>query len=83
MAETLKMAIEGIPEASWTSSDGTQLTSQEVLSQWPAEKLQQPVLFGEDQMGMTTIRSTDNGETLLTMLGSSGPDILPSPVPFA
>lgn len=82
MAETLKTAVEGIPEASWTSSDGTQLTSQEVLTQWRPEKLQQPVQFGEDQMGMTTIRSTDNGETLLTMLGPSGPDVLPSPVPF-
>lgn len=81
VAETLKTAVEGIPEASWTTSDGTQVTSQEIVSQWPAERLQQPVEFGEDQLGMTTIRALSSGEPLLTMLGPSGPDILPSPVP--
>jgi hypothetical protein len=83
MAQTLQSAVEGIPEAAWTSSDGTELTSQQVLSQWPAERLQQPVEFGEDQMGMTTIRAQANGETILTMLGPSGPDVLPPPVPRA
>jgi hypothetical protein len=83
MAQTLKSAVEGVPEAAWTSSDGTELTSQQVLSQWPAERLQQPVEFGEDQTGMTTIRAQGNGETILTMLGPSGPDVLPPPVPRA
>lgn len=82
MAQTLKSAVEAIPEASWTSDDGTQLTSQQILDQWPAERLQQPVEYGEDQMGMTTIRA-QGGETLLTMLGPSGPDVLPPPVPRA
>lgn len=81
MAETLQEAVAGIPEASWTSSDGTQLSSREILSQWPQDKLQEPVDFGEDRFGMTTIRSRA-GETILTMLGPTGPDI-PSEPPVA
>lgn len=80
MAETLKTAVEGIPEASWTSNDGTELTSQQVVANWPADKLAQPVEFGEDQMGMTTIRAA-GGETLLTMSQPSGPDIPAPPLP--
>ncbi len=82
MAESLKSAVEGIPEASWSSSDGTAWNSQEILSQWPEEKLQQSVEMGEDQMGMTTIRTKNGGETLLTMQQPSGPDVPTPPLPF-
>lgn len=82
MAETLKSAVEGIPEASWTGSDGTAWSSKEILSQWSQEQLQQPVEMGEDQRGMTTVRAAGSGETLLTMEEPSGPDIPAPPLPF-
>lgn len=80
VAESLRQAVEAVPEASWTTSNGEQLTSREIINQWPAERLQQSVEYGEDEMGMTTIRAQGGGQILLTMLGPSGPDILPPPV---
>ncbi len=80
MAETLRDAVGGIPEASWTDSDGRQWSSNEILTTWSQDGLRQPVDFGENQFGMTTIRSAESGgKTILTMLGPSGPDIAPEP----
>lgn len=79
---TLKQAVEGVPNASWTDSSGELWSSQEVASQWSKDTLQQPVVWGETEFGRPTIREAGNdgqpGKTLLTMEPPSGAD-LPSP----
>lgn len=80
---TLRQAVAEIPQAQWTDSSGEAWTAQEILSQWPAEKLDQPVVFGEGRMGRTDIRAADGGsgpgDVLLSFLPQAGFDIPSEP----
>ena len=71
--ETLKEAVEGVPEASWTDDQGQIWTAHDILSQWPAEKLNQPVDWGEDEEGNPEIRTQGkDGTPVLTMTPQAG-----------
>lgn len=78
---TLARAVSGEPTASWTDDSGTLWTREQILTQWPKDRLDQNVEFGEGQMGMPTIRSVD-GKVLLTMEPPTGLGI-PSEPPVA
>ncbi|HZU11586.1 MAG TPA: hypothetical protein VFB58_02005 [Chloroflexota bacterium] len=68
---TLAEAVAGEPAASWTDDAGTLWTSDQILKQWPQDKLDATVVWGEGQMSMPTIRSAD-GRVLLTMEPPTG-----------
>jgi hypothetical protein len=78
---TLRQAVEGVPNASWSDSDGGLWTTEEIVSQWDSGELNQPVTWGEDETGTNVIRvATEggSGKILLTMEPATGWDI-PSP----
>lgn len=77
---TLRQAVGGEPTASWTDGQGTLWTSGQILDQWSEEQLNQPVAWGEGQMGMPTIRH--GSDVLLTMEPPTGLGI-PSEPPVA
>lgn len=82
--ETLKEAVEGVPEASWTDSQGQLWTTQDILNQWPADRLSQPVDWGEDKEGNTEVRTMGHdGKPVLTMTPQAGWDVTePQPPGF-
>lgn len=83
-SQTVRRALQEIPRASWVDDTGEWQTSEQILSDWPPDRLDQPAIVGEDENGMTAIRALDHdghqGQVLLTMLPPTGTDVPPEPV---
>ncbi len=83
---TLRQAVAEVPEATWVDETGANVSATDILSNWPADRLDQPVSWGEASLGQPEIRSIGAdgkaGEVLLTMLPPPGGDF-PSPPPVA
>lgn len=81
--ETLRQAVASIPSASWSDESGEWIDSHEILGSWTEEQLNQPVVVGEDDNGMTAILALNpdgrEGRVLLTMVPPGGADLPPTP----
>lgn len=75
---TVRTAVGGEPEAQWTDPEGQLWTSDEVLSQWPEDRLNAPAGWAEGALGMPAV--TSQGHTVLTMLPPDGSDLSDVPV---
>jgi hypothetical protein len=58
---TLKDALEGFLEGSWSDDKGEWWSSRQILEQWPDERLSQPVEVVEDREGYPEIRQGESG----------------------
>jgi hypothetical protein len=75
---TVRTAVAGEPEATWSDADGQIWETNEILSQWPQERLNAPAGWAEGAMGMPAV--TSEGKTVLTMVPPTGEEIPDVPV---
>lgn len=75
---TVRTAVGGEPEATWTDASGQLWKTNEILSQWSQDQLNARAGWAEGAMGMPAV--TSEGKTVLTMLPPTGQDIPNVPV---